>query len=84
MVKRCSKLRALGARHSFNGIADSTENQISLAHLNQIALNRESRPPYGKHGSGLAMCLSVSTTYSCFVIHISRHQQPAPDDSVRI
>jgi alditol oxidase len=43
VVKRCSKLRALGARHSFNGIADSTENQISLAHLNQIVLNRESR-----------------------------------------
>ena len=43
VVKSCSKLRALGARHSFNGIADSTENQISLAHLNQMVLNRESR-----------------------------------------
>jgi xylitol oxidase len=43
VVKRCSKLRALGARHSFNGIADSTENQISLAHLDQMVLNRESR-----------------------------------------
>jgi alditol oxidase len=43
VVKRCSKLRALGARHSFNGIADSTENQISLGHLNQIVLNRETR-----------------------------------------
>jgi alditol oxidase len=41
VVKSCSKLRALGARHSFNGIADSTENQISLAHLNQMDLNRE-------------------------------------------
>jgi xylitol oxidase len=36
VVKSCSKLRALGARHSFNGIADSTENQISLTHLNQM------------------------------------------------
>src|SRR5271170_8163446 len=43
VVKSCSKLRALGARHSFNGIADSTENQISLAHLNQMTLNREAR-----------------------------------------
>jgi xylitol oxidase len=42
VVKRCNKLRALGARHSFNGIADSTENQISVTHLNQMALNRES------------------------------------------
>jgi xylitol oxidase len=42
VVKSCSKLRALGARHSFNGIADSTQDQISLAHLNQIVLHRES------------------------------------------
>jgi alditol oxidase len=42
VVKRCNKLRALGARHSFNGIADSTENQISVSHLNQMTLNRES------------------------------------------
>jgi xylitol oxidase len=41
VVKSCSKLRALGARHSFNGIADSTENQISLTHLNQMVLNRK-------------------------------------------
>ncbi len=41
VVKSCSKLRALGARHSFNGIADSTENQISLTHLNQMVLNRQ-------------------------------------------
>src|SRR6202044_3408029 len=39
VVKSCSKLRALGARHSFNGIADSTENQISLKQLNQIDLD---------------------------------------------
>ena len=30
IVKTSPKLRALGARHSFNGIADSTESQISL------------------------------------------------------
>lgn len=41
VVKNCKKVRALGARHSFNGIADSTENQISLAHLNQMTLDRE-------------------------------------------
>lgn len=43
LVKQCRKLRALGARHSFNGIADSTENQISLVHLNGMTLNREAR-----------------------------------------
>jgi xylitol oxidase len=41
VVKSCKKLRALGARHSFNGIADSTEDQISLAHLKEMVLNRE-------------------------------------------
>ena len=30
IVKKCSKLKALGSQHSFNTIADSTENQISL------------------------------------------------------
>ena len=35
-VKRCDKLRALGSRHSFNTIADSTENQVSLKELNKV------------------------------------------------
>lgn len=36
IVKRCDKLKALGARHSFNGIADSKANQISLKKLTQM------------------------------------------------
>ena len=36
IVRRCSKLRGLGSRHSFNKIADSTENQISSKELNKI------------------------------------------------
>ena len=43
VVKKCSRLKALGARHSFNGIADSRENQISLKLLDQIALDPKSR-----------------------------------------
>ena len=42
-VKSCSKLRALGSRHSFNRIADSTQNQISLEHLNQIDIDDKAR-----------------------------------------
>jgi xylitol oxidase len=42
-VKKCKKLKALGARHSFNGIADSRENQISLKLLDQMSLDQESR-----------------------------------------
>jgi alditol oxidase len=43
LVKQCSKLRALGARHSFNGIADSTANQISLINLSEMTLNPDAR-----------------------------------------
>lgn len=36
VVKECKKLRALGSRHSFNTIADSMANQISLVHLDSM------------------------------------------------
>jgi xylitol oxidase len=36
VVKKCDRLRALGSRHSFNTIADSTANQLSLQNLNKI------------------------------------------------
>jgi xylitol oxidase len=42
-IRRCigahTHLKALGARHSFNSIADSTEDQVSLKHFDQIELN---------------------------------------------
>lgn len=38
-----SNLKALGARHSFNGIADSTVEQISLKHLDQIELDTKAK-----------------------------------------
>ncbi|HMG86401.1 MAG TPA: FAD-binding protein [Terracidiphilus sp.] len=43
VVKSCSQLRALGSRHSFNRIADSTQNQISLQHLDQIEVDDNAR-----------------------------------------
>jgi alditol oxidase len=43
VVKSCTKLRALGTRHSFNTIADSTANQISLKSLDHIAFDEKSR-----------------------------------------
>jgi xylitol oxidase len=42
LVLRCHKLKALGTRHSFNSIADTSEDIVSLAHLDQVvALDRE-------------------------------------------
>jgi xylitol oxidase len=35
-IKSCKKVRALGTKHCFNTIADSTENQISTAAFNKI------------------------------------------------
>ena len=36
VVKKCNKLTALGSQHSFNSIADSTENQVSLKEMNKV------------------------------------------------
>jgi alditol oxidase len=43
VVKSCAKLRALGTRHSFNTIADSKQNQISLKRLDEITIDDKSR-----------------------------------------
>jgi xylitol oxidase len=39
VVRKCGKLRALGSRHSFNTIADSDANQISLQHIDSIDID---------------------------------------------
>jgi len=43
VVKSCSKLRPLGTRHSFNTIADSTQNQISLMRLDEITVDDKAK-----------------------------------------
>jgi len=44
LVKQLDKVRVVGSRHSFNGIADSKENIISLEKLNNvIKLDKENR-----------------------------------------
>ena len=42
-VRERSHLKALGARHSFNGIADSTVEQISLQRFDQIELDPKAK-----------------------------------------
>src|SRR5579863_2689840 len=39
VVRKCAHLRALGSRHSFNGIADSRQNQIALGTMKSINLD---------------------------------------------
>ncbi|WP_263379653.1 FAD-binding protein [Granulicella paludicola] len=43
IVVKCPKLRALGSRHSFNAIADSLTNQVSLEHFDSIAVDAAAR-----------------------------------------
>ena len=43
IVKSGNKVKALGARHSFNGIADTTGDQISLQNLNQMQLDPKAK-----------------------------------------
>lgn len=42
-VKNCDKVRALGIGHSFNTIADSSYDQVSLEHLDHIDLDEHAR-----------------------------------------
>ena len=41
VVKKCTHLRALGTRHSFNSIADDRFNQVSLKKLDRIDLDEK-------------------------------------------
>ncbi|HEX4229429.1 MAG TPA: FAD-binding protein [Bryobacteraceae bacterium] len=43
IVKSCRTLKTLGARHSFNNIADSSENQISLAKMTSVEIDANAR-----------------------------------------
>ncbi len=44
LVVRCRKLKAVGTRHSFNDIADTAEDIISLEHFDRVVeLDREHR-----------------------------------------
>lgn len=43
IVKKCRNITPLGSQHSFNKIADSTENQVSVRELNKVvSLDRAS------------------------------------------
>jgi xylitol oxidase len=68
VVRKYDKLKALGSRHSFNKIADSTENQVSLKEMNKVvSLDKASNTViveggmrYGElapylHGNGYAL-----------------------------
>ena len=63
IVKRAKKLRALGTRHSFNAIADSTTEQISLQHLDQMALDNASR----------TVTIGAGVTYGKLAPYIDSH-----------
>lgn len=69
IVRRSNKVRVLGSRHSFNGIADSTEDLISLERLDPaIHLDRE------RH----TVTVSAGITYGqlCQALHAAGYAIP--------
>ncbi|HEU5099466.1 MAG TPA: D-arabinono-1,4-lactone oxidase [Roseiflexaceae bacterium] len=50
LVARCNKLRVLGSRHSFNTIADSAEDLVSLAQLEPVLEFDHERKTVTVHG----------------------------------
>jgi xylitol oxidase len=63
IVKRASKLRALGTRHSFNSIADSTAEQISVERLDQMTLDPAAR----------TVTIGAGVTYGKLAPYIDSH-----------
>lgn len=43
IVRSCRTLKSLGARHSFNNIADNSENQISLTKMTHVEIDAKAR-----------------------------------------
>jgi len=43
VVRKCNTLRPLGSRHSFNTIADSVTNQVSLMHLDSVEVDAKAQ-----------------------------------------
>lgn len=68
VVKSCQHLRALGTRHSFNGIADSAGDQVSLANLDEMLLDQKARTV--TVGAGVTYGqLSAYLDRNCFALH---------------
>ena len=63
IVKRARKLRALGTRHSFNAIADSTSEQISLQHFDQMVIDPAAR----------TVTIGAGVTYGKLAPYIDSH-----------
>ena len=61
LVKKHGKLKVLGTRHCFNGIADSTHHLISLRPMDQVvALDREGAYGDGRSGDELRAIVPLS------------------------
>lgn len=62
-VKHAPKIRALGTRHSFNAIADSSVEQISLEHFDQMAIDPAAR----------TVTIGAGVTYGKLAPYIDSH-----------
>lgn len=64
VVRKCDSVKALGSRHSFNTIADSTQNQLSLQNLNKvISLDKNAN----------TITVEAGTRYGDFAPYLDEH-----------
>jgi alditol oxidase len=63
LVRREAKLKVLGERHSFNGIADCADDQISLKDLNQMVV----------HSRAQTVTVGAGVTYSQLAPYLDAH-----------
>lgn len=63
LVKTCSKAKALGSKHSFDGIADTTGDQISLKQMQEMTINAETS----------AVTVDAGVTYGKLSPYLDQH-----------
>jgi len=63
LIRRNTRLKALGSRHSFNAIADTPGTQITLTHLDTIALNTPTPDPASPDPAGATVTVGAGITY---------------------
>ena len=64
LVSGSAKIRAIGARHSFNGIADSPGNLVDLGNLDpEFVIDREQK----------TVTVGAATSYGMLASHLQTH-----------
>jgi xylitol oxidase len=70
VVRGCERIKAVGSKHSFNTVADSKYNQISLKHMNKVLeLDRENN----------TITVEAGAKYGAFVSYLHEEGYALPN-----